>query len=105
MAHFGSAYWDQRIELALRNPNLMFDISGGFDTPGLKVRDGHRALHEQDAVRVMRRIGIERFMFGSDGPHVMLQPYVEQVLRLGLSTDELAMLLAGNARKIYAIPE
>jgi uncharacterized protein len=105
MAHFASAYWDQRLELALRYPNVMFDISGGFDTAGLKVRDGHRALHEDDAVRVMRRIGIERFMFGSDGPHVMLQPYVEQVLRLGLSTDELAMLLAGNARRIYAIPQ
>ena len=27
----------------------------------------------------MRRIGIERFMFGSDGPHVMVQPYVRSV--------------------------
>jgi predicted TIM-barrel fold metal-dependent hydrolase len=104
MAHFASAYWDERVELALRYPNLSFDISGGFDAPGLKVRDGHRALHEHDAVRVMRRIGIERFMFGSDGPHVMVQPYVEQVLRLGLSTDELTLLLSGNARRIYAIP-
>jgi predicted TIM-barrel fold metal-dependent hydrolase len=105
MAHFGSAYWDQRLELAQRYPKLVFDISGGFDAPGLKVRDGHRALHEDDAVRVMRRIGIERFMFGSDGPHVMVQPYVEQVLRLGLRQDELAMLLAANARRIYAIPD
>lgn len=104
MAHFGSAYWDQRLELARQYSNLVFDISGGFDSPGLKVRDAHRALHEEDAVRVLRRIGIERFMFGSDGPHVMLQPYVEQVLRLGLTTDELTLLLAGNARRIYAIP-
>lgn len=103
MAHFGSAFWDERVELAMRYPQLVFDISGGFDAPGFRARDGHRALHEEDAARVMRRIGIERFMFGSDGPHVMLQPYLEQVLRLGFDDAELALLLAGNARRIYDI--
>ena len=103
MAHFGSGLWDERVELAMRYPQLVFDISGGFDAPGFHARDGHRALHEQDAARVMRRVGIERFMFGSDGPHVMLQPYLEQVLRMGFDDDELALLLAGNARRIYDI--
>lgn len=104
MAHFGSAYWDERQDLAMRYPQLVFDISGGFDAPGFRARDGHRALHEEDAARVLRRVGMERFMFGSDGPHVMLQPYLEQVLRLGFTDDELALLLAQNARRIYGIP-
>jgi len=104
MAHFGSAYWDERMDLAMRYPQLVFDISGGFDAPGFHARDGHRALHEEDAARVLRRIGIDRFMFGSDGPHVMLQPYLQQVLRLGFTDDELAPLLAGNARRVYGIP-
>jgi predicted TIM-barrel fold metal-dependent hydrolase len=103
MAHFASAYWDQRQELALRYQNVMFDISGGFGAHAMEVRDGSRALHEDDAVRVLRRVGIERFMFGSDGPSHMVQPAIEQVIRLGLSDDELKLVLSDNARRIYSI--
>lgn len=104
MCHFGSAFWDQRVELAGRYPNLMFDISGGFQGPGVVARDGDRALSEADAVRVMRTVGMDRLMFGSDGPVVMVQPYIEQVLRLPLTAGELDMLLRDNARRIYRIP-
>ncbi len=51
MAHFASAYWDERVDLALRYPNLYFDISGGFDAPDIQARDDRRALAEEDAVR------------------------------------------------------
>lgn len=104
MAHFPSSYWDQRVELAARFENLHFDTSGGFDAPWMQVRDGHRAIDEADAVRIMRHVGIERFMFGSDGPHVMLQPYVEQALRLDMTEVEREALLAGNARRVFSIP-
>jgi len=101
MAHLPSAFWDDRVDLARRFPNVMFDISGGFDAPGFHARDGHRAVAEEDAVRIMRKVGIERIMFGSDGPHVMLQPYLEQVLRLELTASERLLLLRDNARRIY----
>jgi predicted TIM-barrel fold metal-dependent hydrolase len=42
MAHFASAYWDERVELATRHPNLQFDVSGGFAAPDLETRDGRR---------------------------------------------------------------
>jgi predicted TIM-barrel fold metal-dependent hydrolase len=103
MAHFASAFWDQRVELALRFPNLYFDISGGFDAPHMEVRDGHRALNIGDAVRILRKVGIERFMFGSDGPRFRFQPAVEQVLGLDLTDAEKRALLADNARQIYRI--
>jgi predicted TIM-barrel fold metal-dependent hydrolase len=103
MCHFGSAFWDQRVELARRYPNLAFDISGGFAAPHFDARDGTRALPEADAVRVMRKVGIERMMFGSDGPHVMLQSYLEQFLRLDLTDEEKQLVLAENARRIYRI--
>jgi uncharacterized protein len=103
MAHFGSAFWDQRVELARRFPNLMFDISGGFASPTFNARDGARALSEVDAVRVMRHVGIDRLMFGSDGPHVMLQPGLEQLLRLELTDAEQQAILADNAKRIYRI--
>jgi len=101
MAHFPSAFWDQRVELARRYDNLFFDISGGFNAPGFAARDGARALGEIDAVRVLRLVGIERFMFGSDGPHVMIQPGLEQFLRLDLTDAERRQILAETARRIY----
>jgi predicted TIM-barrel fold metal-dependent hydrolase len=103
MAHFPSAFWDQRVELARRFPNLCFDISGGFNGPHREVRDGHRALAVEDAVRVLRSVGVERFMFGSDGPRFRFQPALEQVLSLDLDADEKQAVLATNARRIYRI--
>jgi hypothetical protein len=103
MCHFPSAYWDERVYLAREYPNLYFDISGGFAAPDLLARDGPRALHEEDAVRVMRSVGLDRFMFGTDGPSVMPQPWIEQTLRLSLTSEEKAMLLAENAARIYRL--
>lgn len=103
MCHFASAFWDQRVELARRFPNLVFDISGGFNAPGIAARDGRRALAEVDAVRVIRAVGVDRMMFGSDGSHVMLQPGLEQFLRLDFTDAERRQILSENARRIYRI--
>jgi hypothetical protein len=103
MAHFPSAYWDERVALARRFENLHFDISGGFNDDHLEVRDGDRALAVDDAVRIMRSVGVERFLFGSDGPRFLLQPALEQVLGLDLTDIEKALVLAGNARRVYRI--
>ena len=101
MAHFPSAFWDERLEMAREFPNLMFDISGGFQADGLAARDGQRAITETDAPRILRKIGIERFMFGTDGPTVMIQPCLEQLLRLDLTDGEKQIILADNAHRIY----
>jgi predicted TIM-barrel fold metal-dependent hydrolase len=103
MAHFPSAFWDERLELARRFENVFFDISGGFGAEGLEVRDGRRALAADDAVRVLRRAGVERFMFGSDGPRFPFQPALEQLLGLDLTDAEKAGILASNARTIYRL--
>lgn len=103
MCHFGSAFWDQRVHLALRFDNLYFDISGGFHRHGFRARDGDRALPEADAVRVMRTAGIDRMMFGSDGPSVMVRPSLRQFLRLDLTNRERRMVLSETARRVYRI--
>jgi uncharacterized protein len=103
MAHFASAFWDERVALAERFPNLYFDISGSFNADHVEVRDGRRAAAIEDAARLIRSVGVDRFMFGSDGPRFLFQPQVEQALGLELSDDELQKILAGNARNIYRI--
>lgn len=103
MCHLASAFWDERVEMAQRYPSLYFDVSGGFNAPGLVVRDASRAVAEEDAVRIIRKVGADRIMFGTDGPGVMAQPWIEQILRLSLTEEEKRMILAENAKRIYNI--
>jgi predicted TIM-barrel fold metal-dependent hydrolase len=103
MAHFASAFWDERVELAKRYANLFFDTSGSFFAEGLEVRDGARAAHLDDAVRLVRAVGPDRIMFGSDGPRFAFQPQLEQILGLDLSESEKTLVFAENARRVYRI--
>ena len=57
----------------------------------------------EDAVRLIRSLGADRFLFGSDGPRFLLQPQLEQILALDLTDDERQMILAGNAKRVYRI--
>lgn len=105
MAHFPSAYWDERVALAQQFPNLYFDTSGSFYAENMEVRDGPRAAALEDATRLIRSVGADRFMFGSDGPRFLLQPQLEQIIGLDLTDDERQMILADNARRIYRIAD
>ncbi len=94
MCHLASAFWDDRVEMAQRYPNLLFDMSGSFNPPpetasreSIIARDRHRACAEEDTVRIIRKVGPERIMWGTDGPAIMARPGIEQVMRLDL-TDE-----------------
>jgi uncharacterized protein len=103
LAHIGGAFWDQRIELSLHYHNVYFDTAQGF-APLLKVpTDDSRRLSEIDAVRVMRKIGVERIMFGSDGPACDFLPQLEQILRLALTDEEKELILRENAKRILNI--
>jgi len=103
LAHLGSAWWDERVELAQKYSNVYFDTSQGFSVPDRIPYSPHRGLAEEDAVRVFRKIGVERIMFGTDFPALAPQPQLEQILRLPLSDEEKRMVLAENAKRILRI--
>lgn len=103
LAHLGSAWWDERVELAQKYPNVYFDISQGFAAPDHVPHASHRALAEEDAVRIMRKIGTERILFGTDGPAVPIEPQMEAFLRMPLTEAERQMILAENAERILKI--
>ena len=103
MAHMPGAYWDQRIEIAKRFPQVLFDTAGGFDDGHFTCRDGRRACALEDAARLIRTLGVERVLFGSDAPGADQQPQVLQLLRSGLTDGELDRVLASNARPVLGL--
>ncbi len=103
LAHLGSAWWDERVELAQRYPNVYFDTSQGFAAPDQLPVVARRGLAEEDVVRVFRKIGVERIVFGTDMPGIPLQPQLEQILRLPFTDEEKRMILAENAKRILRV--
>ena len=103
LAHLGDAWWDERVELAQKYPNVYFDTSRGFSSPDRIPASPHRRLAEEDTVRIMRKIGVERIMFGTDSPGNTPEPQLEQLLRLPLNDEEKRMILSENAKRILHI--
>jgi len=103
LAHLGSAWWDERVEMAKKYDNIFFDTSQGFAAPDRIPYCSHRSLAEEDAVRIFRKIGVDRIMFGTDFPGLAFQPQVEQLIRLPLTDEEKMMILADNAKRILRI--
>jgi len=104
LAHLGGVFWDERVELSQHYPNVYFDTAHGFSAPDRASLHPGRDLAEADAVRIIRKVGVERVMFGSDSYYIndpVLQ--IEQILRLDLSEDEKRMILAENAKRILGI--
>ena len=103
LAHLGSAWWDERVELAQKYPNVYFDTSQGFSAPDRMPYSPHRGLAEADVPRIFRKIGVDRILFGTDFPALAPQPQLEQIIRTPLTDEEKQMILAQNAKRIYNI--
>ena len=103
LAHLGSAWWDERVELSQKYPNVFFDTSQGFSAPDRIPYSPHRGLAEADVPRIFRKIGVDRILFGTDFPALAPQPQLEQIIRTPLTDEEKQMILAQNAKRIYNI--
>jgi len=85
--HMGGYYHCQAaIQMAKALPNVMLDTS---------------AMPYPDMIRrAVETIGAERVLFGSDGPGCRPALEVEKVRLAGLSAEDEALVLGGNARRI-----
>ena len=103
MAHAASAFWDERVPIAERFPQVYFDLAGGFQGPGHHARDGHRACPIDDAPRFLRALGIERVLWASDAPGHEAGPQLRSFMTIPLSDDERERILARNAREFIGL--
>ncbi len=103
LAHLGQAWWDERVELALKYPHFYFDTSQGFSASDRMPHSPHRGLAEEDVPRIIRKIGIDKILFGTDGMALDPLPQLEQLLRIPLTDEEKRAILAENAKRVLRL--
>lgn len=106
IAHFGAGFLRETLFLAYHTENVCVDTSGTNNW-----RDyypGNPSL-EQVFRDALRAFGAQRILFGTDSTvwggyrHHILKEQLEILNRLELNTQDLALILEGNARRILRI--
>lgn len=99
LAHMGGAAWRQSAEVAARHPNAFFDCSEIIAWTG-----SPNAPTDGELAALIRQVGAERVMMGSDFPWYDLDHTVERVLQLPvLSAAEKEDILGANAIRILGL--
>lgn len=98
LAHLGRGHYEEAVALAERFPQVVFDTCGAITAGAVSWR-----LGDEEAVALLRRIGVERVCFGSDYPWFDPAADAARLAALpGLSEGERAAILGDNARRLLA---
>lgn len=99
LAHMGGARWQQTLEIAQAHPNAYFDCC--------EIIEWTNSTHgpsEQQLARLIKDVGPERVMMGSDFPWYDLDHTIERVMELPLlSMEEKEGILGANAVRILGL--
>jgi predicted TIM-barrel fold metal-dependent hydrolase len=98
LAHLGHGYEDDVVELTRRHENLRTDTS--LQLSGLG-RAGRRSADE--LVALIRTIGTDRVLFGTNYPFVDQSRYAEVLAELPLTEDERELIASANARRLLGL--
>ncbi len=98
MAHLGMGFFEESTMLAQTYPNLSFDCSGIISHAGAEG-----GLSDTSLTALIKEIGVERVMFGSDFPWFDPAEAIKRILRLDLSEKEKGLILGENAIRIYKL--
>jgi len=105
IAHFGAGFLRETLMLAYHTDNVFVDTSGTNNWR--EYTPGNPSL-ESVFADALRAFGPGRVVFGTD---TAVGPYRGQILheqlalldRLGLSEEEKALVMAGNARRLFRL--
>lgn len=100
-AHMGGGFWEEAIKLANNFPkNVYFDTAIAISAAPIP---DFLILTDEQAVGMIRKIGVHRVMFGSDFPWIDPKPDIERIERLKLTESEKRKILSENAKKFFNI--
>jgi uncharacterized protein len=99
LAHLGGGAWRQALEIARAFPNAHFDCCEILAWTGAT-----NAPDDEQLARLIRDIGPERVLMGTDFPWYGLDETVEHVSRLPLlSREEKTAILGANATRLLRL--
>ena len=104
IAHLGQDFFDEAAQVAEKCPNIFFDTSAVI--PGNELGgplEGRSSLSNEEAVQLIRTIGVERVMFGTDYPWFYPLWDLRRFLKLDFTDAEKKALLGGNAKRILGL--
>jgi predicted TIM-barrel fold metal-dependent hydrolase len=99
LAHMGGASWAETAAFAAEFPQVVFDLSEVIEWVGAP-----RAPSAADLSRLIRKIGVDRVMLGSDFPRydpVRAADLVAGLPKLG--NGRLAAVLGGTAMRVFGL--
>jgi uncharacterized protein len=100
LAHLGGGAWRETVDLGHAHPRVAFDLCEIIEWAGAP-----NAPAKADLARMIREIGPERVMLGTDFPWYELERTAELVMALpGLSETEKEAILGANAARILGLP-
>ena len=93
-AHFGGYQrWEEALDTLPPSPNLWFDTSSSLGI-----------LSYDNAMRLMERFGVNKFMFGTDFPIWHPAEEVKKVEKLPLSEGDFELIFAENFKRLFKMP-
>ena len=87
------AYYDEALSIGKRYPNLYFDMSFTVDV----------AMPDEDLLTMIRQLGAERVIFGSDFAWFEPALVARALDRLPLTKEEKQLIFARNAERVYGL--
>jgi predicted TIM-barrel fold metal-dependent hydrolase len=96
LAHMGGGSWDQTVEIADRFPQVMFDTA-----IAISYINGPTTLDDEEAVDLIKTIGSDRILFGSDYPWINPKMDIERINSLNISDEDKKLILGENTARLF----
>jgi predicted TIM-barrel fold metal-dependent hydrolase len=92
----GGGSWDQTVEIADRFPQVMFDTA-----IAISYINGPTTLDDEEAVDLIKTIGSDRILFGSDYPWINPKMDIERINSLNISDEDKKLILGENTARLF----
>ena len=108
LAHMGN--WDcwEDVERDLAGAPVWLDTAFAVGSITADPKQDTRpykeeTLSDEDFLRICRKHGMDKILFGTDSPWQEQKEYIERIRRTGLTPEEQELVFAENARRLLAL--